>query len=176
MKSLHWLFILAGLLSIGSLVVKAGFAESLIASTPLQAKQGQLLPVTAFVQVAGKKIDLEVAQTPSQQAMGLMFRQTLAANRGMLFPFSPPQSVSFWMQNVAIPLDMIFLHQGTVKAVMAKVPPCQTPSCPTYGPSGLIDQVIELRGGRAAELGIKVGDQLTVQRLQTDPATATPQK
>jgi hypothetical protein len=99
--------------------------------------------------------------------MGLMYRTTLADDRGMLFPFEPPQPVSFWMKNVRIPLDMIFLRDGEVKAIAASVPPCTAEPCPTYGPPTAVNQVIELRGGRAAELGLKVGDRVKIKFLDS---------
>lgn len=142
---------------------------------PVQTSQGQQLPISAKTNIAGKPIDLEVARTPQQQATGLMYRTSLADDRGMLFPFDPPQPVRFWMKNVAIDLDMIFLRDGEVKAIEANVPPCTTLPCSTYGPSDtLVDQVIELRGGRASELGIKVGDRIAIQFLGTN-TEQTPQ-
>jgi uncharacterized protein len=128
---------------------------------------GQQLPITAQTKIKGQVIQLEVAQTPQQQATGLMYRTTLAANRGMLFAFGSPRPVGFWMKNTLIPLDMVFLHNGEVKAIQAQVLPCKANPCPTYGPgpNTLIDQVIELRGGRTAELGLQAGDRLTIQFL-----------
>jgi hypothetical protein len=124
-----------------------------------------MLPISAQAQMAGQRIMLEVARTPQEQAMGLMYRTSLAPDRGMLFSFDPPQPVSFWMKNTIIPLDMVFIRDGEVKVIAANVPPCTTTPCPTYGPQVevLIDQVIEIRGGRAAELGLKVGDQVIVK-------------
>lgn len=130
-----------------------------------QQAMGQLLPISAQVEIANQLIRLEVAQTPDQQAMGLMYRSSLAGDRGMLFPFSPARRVGFWMKNVTISLDMVFLRQGRVEAIEQDVPPCAVEPCPTYGPAVPVDQVIELRGGRAAELGLKVGDRLTIQPL-----------
>lgn len=124
---------------------------------------GQTLPISAQVAIANQVIQLEVAKTPQQQAMGLMYRAQLADNRGMIFPFAPARPVSFWMKNVVIPLDMVFVRDGTVQAVASNVPPCKTDPCPVYGPPTPIDQVIELRGGRAKELGLQVGDRVTVQ-------------
>jgi hypothetical protein len=69
------------------------------------------------------------------------------------------------MKNTKIPLDMVFLKDGEVKAIEADVPPCTADPCPSYGPETPIDQVIELRGGRAAELGLKVGDRVSVKFL-----------
>lgn len=141
-----------------------------ISSSPIN--QGQMLPISAQAQMADSTIMLEVARTPQEQAMGLMYRTELAPDHGMLFAFDPPQPVGFWMKNTLIPLDMVFLRAGEVKAISANVPPCTTPSCPTYGPQGLIDQVIELRGGRAGEIGLKVGDQVKIQfqNIKTPPS------
>lgn len=136
----------------------------------LQSDSGQSLPVSAQAQIFNQTIDLEVAQTPQQQALGLMHRRALPDDRGMLFPFSPPQLVSFWMRNVPVPLDMLFLRDGKVVEIAVNVPPCTTASCPVYGPDTPVNQVIELRGGRAAELGIQVGDSLSIRLL---PASGT---
>jgi uncharacterized membrane protein (UPF0127 family) len=128
---------------------------------------GQLLPVTAQAVMAEEVIGLEVAETRQQQATGLMYRTQVPADRGMLFPFDPPQSVSFWMRNVPISLDMVFLREGEIVAIAADVPPCTSDPCPTYGPESgqLVDQVIELRGGRAAELGLTEGDLVSVTAI-----------
>jgi uncharacterized membrane protein (UPF0127 family) len=115
--------------------------------------------------IEGTTIQLEVAQTPEQQAMGLMFRSELADDRGMLFPFDRPRFTRFWMRNVEIPLDMIFMNGDEVVAIADSVPPCTETPCPTYGPDVPVSQVIELRGGRAAELGLEVGDRITIQPL-----------
>jgi len=81
----------------------------------------------------------------------------------MLFPLARPRPVSFWMKNVPVPLDMVFIYDGTIKAISANVPPCEAEPCPTYGPGDqLIDHVIELRGGHAAELGLMVGDTVVI--------------
>lgn len=117
--------------------------------------------------VAGESIGLEVAQTPEEQARGLMYRPSLASDRGLLFTFDPPQIVTFFMKNVLIPLDIIFLREGKVLEIATNVPPCTTEPCPLYFPTVAstqgneptpVDQVIELAGGRAAELGLQVGD------------------
>ncbi|BAZ05704.1 DUF192 domain-containing protein [Calothrix sp. NIES-3974] len=128
--------------------------------------QGQILPISAIaILPRGIRIELEVARTPQEQAMGLMYRPALPDNRGMLFQFPSAQPVNFWMKNVPVPLDMIFLHQGKIKYIAPSVPPCQSDRCPTYGPNTPIDQVIELRSGRAAELQLKVGDRITIRHL-----------
>lgn len=124
---------------------------------------GQSLPISAQVTIASQVIELEVARTSTEQSIGLMDRDRLPDNHGMLFPFSPPRPVGFWMKNVKISLDMVFLLSGRVVEIAINVPPCKAEPCPTYGPNGAVDQVIELRGNRASELGLKVGDRLTIQ-------------
>ncbi|AFY83968.1 DUF192 domain-containing protein [Oscillatoria acuminata] len=137
--------------------------ESVSFSPRVQIERGQDLPITAQTTIGDQIIELEVATTPQQQAIGLMHRSEIAPNRGMLFPFNPPRPVTFWMKNVEINLDMIFLRDGEVLAIAADVPPCTTDPCPFYGPPNTpIDHVLELGGGRAAELGIQVGDQIAI--------------
>jgi uncharacterized membrane protein (UPF0127 family) len=135
-----------------------GDATAMPSSSP-----GQQLPISAVAEIADQEILLEVASTRRQQALGLMFREPLPDNRGMLFPLAPPRPVNFWMKNVPVPLDMIFIYNGTIQAIAADVPPCESDPCPTYGPGDqLIDHVIELRGGHAAELGLAVGDAVVI--------------
>lgn len=133
--------------------------------SPSPSNLGQMLPIAAEAEMAGQRILLEVTRTPQEQQIGLMYRPSLEANRGMLFSFDPPRTVSFWMQNVQINLDMVFLRNGEVQAIASNVPPCTTNPCPTYGPEIIIDQVIELQGGRAAQLGLKVGDRVNIKFL-----------
>ena len=84
-----------------------------------------------------------------------MFRKSLAGDRGMIFPYDPPQDVSFWMENTLIPLDIIFIRSdGTIVRITKAKALDQTP-LPAGEP---IAAVLEIRGGRAAELGIKEGD------------------
>ncbi len=127
--------------------------------------RGQQLAVTAVTTLGGEEIFLEVAATPQQQALGLMYRDALPSDRGMLFPMGRSRPVSFWMKNVPVALDMVFVHQGQIVG-LAEAPPCTADPCPTYGPgSQLVDQVIELRAGRATELGLAVGDEVVIREL-----------
>ncbi|MBD2440801.1 DUF192 domain-containing protein [Nostoc sp. FACHB-110] len=140
------------------------------ANTPVQAVQnlGQNLPIAAKAIVPnGTTIDLEVAVTPEQQQKGLMYRPALPNNRGMLFKFPTAQPVQFWMKNVPVALDMVFLQNGVVQYVQAAAPPCANEPCPTYGPNVPIDTVIELRSGRASELKLQPGDKVKIKFLNT---------
>lgn len=127
-------------------------------------QRGQQLPLSQRAILAdGTVLALEHAETPEQQALGLMFRTDLPPQQGMLFSFQPARRVSFWMKNVVIPLDMVFLRDLAIVAIEANVLPCATEPCPTYGPAQPVDMVIELRGGQAERLGLQVGDTVRVE-------------
>jgi len=114
----------------------------------------------------GRVINLEVTRTISEQSKGLMFRNTLPDDRGMLFNFDPPQSVSFWMQNVPVPLDMVFIYQSKIVAIASSAAPCKANPCAIYPSSPVFtDLVIELRSGLAKEIGLKLGDLVTVENF-----------
>jgi len=84
-----------------------------------------------------------------------MFYRSLGPDQGMIFPYDPPQDISFWMKNTLIPLDIVFIRgDGTIVRIVNAEPMDLTPL-----PSGEpITGVLEIRGGRAKELGIKEGD------------------
>ena len=90
--------------------------------------------------------------------MGLMNRPSLASGRGMVFPFEPPRDASFWMKNTLIPLDMIFVRaDGSIANIEANTVPLSLQ--PVYS-DGPVAAVLEIAGGRAAELGIKADDKV----------------
>jgi len=90
-----------------------------------------------------------------------MFRKSLAGDRGMIFPYQPAQDVAFWMKNTLIPLDIVFIRaDGTIGRITTAKALDLTP-VPSGGP---ITGVLEIRGGRAAELGIAEGDRAEWQQ------------
>ena len=101
------------------------------------------------------RFTVEVARTPAQQAQGLMNRQSLAPDRGMIFPYEAPTPASFWMKNTLIPLDMIFIRSdGVIARIEANTAPLSLDPVAAGEP---VSAVLELAGGRAAELGITAG-------------------
>lgn len=144
-------------------------AQSSAPPPTVQEDLTQVLPISAEAKIGDQLIQLEVARTPQEQAQGLMYRPTLPDDQGMLFPFPVPRPLRFWMMNTPEPLDMVFMLNGEVKAVI-NAPPCTTRPCPTYGPGTDVNQVIELRSGRAKELGLEVGDQVEIRFFEaTNP-------
>lgn len=145
--------------------------RSQIARDREYTSRGQVLPITAQAIIKKKIIELEVAQTREQQAKGLMFREALPDNRGMLFPFPEPKIARFWMHNVPVALDMIFIKDSQIVEIAESVPPCTTrpQNCPVYGPDTTVDGVIELRSRRAKELKLAVGDSIEIRFLDIFP-------
>jgi len=119
------------------------------------------VPLTITSANGVHRFTVDVAATPAEQQRGLMFVKSLAPNRGMIFPYSTPQPVSFWMKNTLIPLDIIYIApDGTIARIAHAKPLDETPL-----PSGEpIVAVLEIGGGRAAELGIAMGDTVTWAR------------
>ena len=125
------------------------------------------MPLTIRTATGTHMFTVQIAATPEQQEHGLMFYRSLGADQGMIFPYDPPQSVSFWMKNTLIPLDMVFIRaDGTIARIATAKPLDETP-VPAGEP---VAAVLEIRGGRAAELGIREGD--TVQWGENAPLHA----
>ncbi|MCA8882783.1 MAG: DUF192 domain-containing protein [Rhodobacteraceae bacterium] len=102
--------------------------------------------------------NVEVADDPRERARGLMFRTEMPRDDGMLFIFEQPQSVSFWMRNTLIPLDMVFLSaDGVVQSIHANAQPLD--ERPIFGGTDIL-AVLEINGGQAAELGLTPGSEL----------------
>mgnify|MGYP000389160991 CR=1 FL=1 len=119
-----------------------------------------LKQVTLCVDSDGKShaYSVEMAVSPQEQARGLMFRTELADDSGMLFPYAAPQTLSFWMKNTYIPLDIIFIREdGNIENIAANTVPYSLDPVKSEGPA---IAVLEIRGGLAAELGIKAGDKV----------------
>jgi uncharacterized membrane protein (UPF0127 family) len=101
---------------------------------------------------------VEVASDDASRERGLMDRRYMAADHGMLFEFDRDAPVAFWMKNTYIPLDMIFIaSSGVVTHVAADAEPLSERIIPSGGPCVA---VLELNGGTAASIGLKVGDKI----------------
>ncbi len=107
--------------------------------------QAQAITEKTTLTVAGKQFEVEVARTPDQLAKGLMFRESLADGKGMLFVFTPPGIHKFWMKNTLLSLDILWLNDKyEVVHLEQNVPPCTTVNCPSYGPDVPVSYVLEV--------------------------------
>jgi uncharacterized protein len=138
------------------------------AALPDRGDQGppQVLPITArWCLTPQRCIDLEVADTPRRQALGLQLRPPLPPLRGMWFPYEPPALARFWMHRTPAALDMLFIRDGLVVAIEADAQPCMRLPCPSYGPDQPVDGVVELAAGQAEALGLAVGSPARITPL-----------
>jgi uncharacterized membrane protein (UPF0127 family) len=126
----------------------------------------QTLLTISTAKGAKHRFTVEVARTPEQQQHGLMDRQSMPADHGMIFPYEPAQAVAFWMKDTLIPLDIIFIAPGgRILRIEENVVPL---SLDPVGSGEAIEAVLELNGGRAAELGIVAGDKVEWGSQQLD--------
>ena len=129
-------------------------------SAELARSPAGLDQVTLTVTSGGKthRFTVEIARTPEEQSTGLMNRADLAPDRGMIFPFPTPRNASFWMKNTLIPLDIIFVRtDGSIANIAENTVPL---SLEPVQSDGIVGSVLEIPGGRAAELGITPGDKV----------------
>lgn len=116
------------------------------------ASAARTVPVT--ITSAGKthRFTIEVARTPAEQERGLMFRTRIAPDGGMIFPMDPPRSASFWMKNCPASQDWFFIRaDGSIARLVEETIPY---SIDPVGVDEPVAAVLEIAGGRAAELGI----------------------
>ena len=107
---------------------------------------------------------VEIADDPIERAQGLMFRETMADDHGMLFDFAREQPVSFWMKNTPLSLDMIFARaDGTIVAIAENTTPQSTEAVPSGAP---VRFVLEVVGGTSDRLGIAPGDRIEHARVR----------
>ena len=115
-----------------------------------------VIPLTVTSDDERIAFSVEVADTPEAQARGLMFRTELGDNEGMIFPYDGTRAQSFWMKNTPLPLDIIYIGPDRrISNIAAETEPYSLDPVYSVGP---VLGVLELRGGRAAELGIEPGD------------------
>jgi uncharacterized protein len=145
------------------------FALLLLSLPLLPACAGTAAP---WVELKGRRFQVEVAADDASRARGLMFRDRLPADQGMLFVFERAEPQAFWMKNTRIPLDILYFDaQRRLVSIAAGVPPCTTPQCPSYPSEGPAQFTLELKAGTARELGAARGDE-----LRLDPRIALPDR
>lgn len=115
-----------------------------------------------FVELKGQRFSVEIADDRESQAMGLMFRDSLPADHGMLFIFRSEQPRSFWMKNTRIPLDIMYFTSDLKLINAVRAVPCRIQQCPSYPSDGPAMYVLELNAGTASELGLVPGDVMTL--------------
>lgn len=109
----------------------------------------------------GTRVSVEIAASDADRQRGLMFRERMAPNEGMVFIFEEIGTYPFWMKNTLIPLDMIWVDPAfRIVDIAHSVPPCKADPCPSFGHKGSAIYVVEVVSGFARQHGLKAGDTL----------------
>jgi uncharacterized membrane protein (UPF0127 family) len=113
-------------------------------------------------------VTCEIADTDSERAKGLMDRDNLPEDEGMIFIYETPQNVSFWMKNTLIPLDIIFIHENGTVLEVAKAhvqPDVPDSELVRYKSPSPVKWVVEINQGLSAQHGISAGTPVTIENM-----------
>lgn len=136
---------------------RAGIVKPSFGLSPISGlREGEMI-------VGGQPILVELALDGYAQAKGLMYRESMPEDRGMLFMFPATQPLSFWMKNTLIPLDIIYIAENGEIVDIVTAEPCKSAHCPSYPSKAPGKYVLELNGGMAEKLGLQAGDNLNRQ-------------
>ena len=119
---------------------------------------------TPWVEVGGERFQVEVADDDAERARGLMFRDAMADDHGMLFIHDRQEPQAYWMKNTRIPLDILYFDRDRrLVSQQRDVPPCSGGNrCPSYPSKGAARYVLELNAGEAQRIGLQDGETLTL--------------
>jgi hypothetical protein len=138
---------------------RAALLFAFVLLTPFAGRAMELGTLSIETAAGGTHaFDVEIVSTPQEMAVGLMFRQQMAPDAGMLFVYPSARETSFWMKNTLLPLDMLFVgDDGIIHHIAERTVPLSTTPVPSHGPTRA---VLELNGGTSDRLGIAAGDRL----------------
>ena len=121
-------------------------------------------PVKNKIYMAGKELYVEIADTEESRESGLMYRNFLPENQGMLFVFDSEDYHAFWMRNTYIPLDIIWIDQNSkIVDIKTDFKPCTMPNCEAYKPIKKAMYVVEVNTGWTEKNNVKVGDSVSLK-------------
>ena len=111
------------------------------------------------------KINVEIADDNEERMRGLMFREKLDENGGMLFVFDDEGHHAFWMKNTLILLDIIFIDKNLKIVDIKNAQPCEEESCALYKSSKPAKYVLEVNGNFTINNKIKIGDKIVINKI-----------
>jgi uncharacterized protein len=126
----------------------------------------------AKIDTEGRQVQVavEIAETPVQQQLGLMHRESLADEAGMVFLFAKETRGGFWMKNTLIPLSIAFFDANGRILRILDMEPCEADPCQVYDPKVAYRGALEVNQGAFDEWGVAEGDRSTVERSTTAPS------
>jgi len=116
-----------------------------------------------YVELAGQLVNVEVADDSQEMQRGLSGRESISEDEGMLFVYSSGTVPGFWMKDMLMPIDIIWIRNGRVVAISEQVQP--EPGIPDdqlkiYNPGTQVDHVLEVQAGWSGKNGLKIGDEV----------------
>lgn len=156
MKRILLLFGVLLLIAVGTVVVQ----NFLKTNSPLFGKN-------PTITINNHIFQLLVAKTPKEKEIGLSQTSILSEDKGMIFPFDKPSYYSFWMKNMKIPIDIIYIQNDEIVTIIknAKPPSDQNENLIIYNPEKPSDKVLEIRAGLSEEYNFKKGDKVKTENL-----------
>ena len=119
----------------------------------------------AWVEIAGKRVAVEVADTPAKQRLGLGQRDTLPWDTGMYFPYERPGIYSYWMKGMRFSIDIIWIRNSRIIDLHTEIPFVKGENGPTVRPREAVDAVLEVPAGYTRTQGWRIGDRVKLERV-----------
>jgi len=157
----------AGAIAAAAIIAAALLVQaSAIPAAPTGQSAPEANPEQPLVCLGQECLAVEIASTPQQISQGLMYRESLPENAGMLFIFGHEALQSFWMKNTKIPLDMIWMDAGgEIIFIKENAPPCTTMLCESYGPNANAKFVLEANAGFAEKNNLAPGQKVEFKNI-----------
>ena len=123
---------------------------------------------TAKVTIDGTTFSAEIASTPQEKQIGLSKKTSLGDTEGMIFPFGSPDYYGFWMKDMTIPIDILYIRDNKIVTIFENVPnpTSKNEAIPVYHPTQPADTVLELKSGATEKYHIKQDDMVTIENLK----------
>lgn len=144
------------------------FLLPILSSAGCRGRDGADPPPEGLVEIRGREIPVEIADSAAEQEKGLGGRDRLAWGSGMYFPYARPRFVAFWMKDMRFAIDIVYLLEGRIVEIHPQVPFERSGNGPTIRSRSLVDAVLEVPAGQAAAAGWQVGDRVRFERVSPD--------
>lgn len=150
-------------------VFASSFGAGLLGQSPNKQNPEVESPETGWVCIKDSCFSVEIAATQTQREYGLMNREHLDFDKGMLFVYENEENHRFWMKNTLIPLDIIWINSSfDIVYIQRNAQPCTSGYyCPSFDPGKNASYVLEINGGLSDKYGINIGDRANISYIST---------